>query len=194
MRTGRVLLLTFILSALGMSAQNGTNDEDVQATGTITGRVYCQDTQLPARFAVALIPIPDLTGKPSVPEITGRAEAKTNLDGEYTLANIPIGEYFVVAEMQGYVSPVWQFNEGDLQRQTAATTKNLSALLPTVHIDPGKTSHMDLALERGASMSGTVSYDDGAPGIGIYVHVVEAAEPSSSGQGRALTQGQVATT
>jgi hypothetical protein len=39
----------------------------------------------------------------------------------------------------------------------------LAGLVPTVYVEPGKTSHADVTLERAASISGTVTYDDRSP-------------------------------
>jgi hypothetical protein len=119
---------------------------------------------------VLTIPIPvfDASGKMTLPKVNGHDVATTNLDGEYTLRKIASGDYFVLAEMEGYLSPVGQFSQKDLENLTPERIKKLAGLIPSVHVEPGKTSHADLTLERAASISGTVTYDDGSPGIGVY--------------------------
>ena len=165
----------------------------------ITGYVVCDDTRAPARFAsVVIIPIPisDASGKVTVAPALDSAlfarlrrhdVAKTNLNGEYTLTNISPGSYFVLAELDGYLSPVWQFDEDDLKDMTPETFKTATALLPTVQVEAGKTVHADITLERGASISGTVTYEDGSPAIGVAVRL-EAAMDDPDGK-RPLLDG-----
>ena len=156
----------------------------------ITGYVGCDDTGAPARFAsVLIIPIPvsyasgQAAGAPALDSalfarLRSHDVAKTNLDGEYTLANISPGSYFVLAELDGYLSPVWQFDEDDLKDMTPETFKTAAALLPTVQVEAGKTVHADITLERGASVSGTVTYEDGSPAIGVGVRLEAARDDS----------------
>jgi hypothetical protein len=149
----------------------------------ITGYVECDDTRTPARFAsVVLIPIPvaDVDSKATGASAPNSAlfatlrrhdAAKTNLDGEFTLSNISPGSYFVLAELDGYLSPLWQFDEDDLKDMTSETIKKVSAVLPAVQVEAGKTASAEITLNRGASISGTVTYDDGTPAIGVDVRL-----------------------
>ncbi len=188
---GRVsLLLALLLPGLPAHTQN-QQDAPVAAepqTGSIEGSVLCGDTQAPARLAsVLIIPIPvsDEGGKgaaASVPNSTLFATlrshdvAKTDLEGEYTLANISPGSYFVLGELDGYLSPIWQVDEDDLKDMTPETIKKVTELLPTVQVEVGKTAHADITLERGASISGTVTYEDGTPAIGVAVRLEVATD------------------
>jgi hypothetical protein len=145
----------------------------------IAGRVECEDTQAPARFAsVFIIPIPveDAAGKLTSPSVSRHDVAKTNRNGEFSLANVPPGDYFVLAELNGYLSPVWQFDEEDLKNLTPETVKKLTPLLPPVRVEAGKTAHADITLERGASISGTITYEDGTPAIDVVVRLEEAVD------------------
>ncbi len=166
-------------------------DEDPK-TGTIVGQVFTGDTKTPARFAVVFtIPIPvfDKTGKPTLPEVHGRDVTKTNLDGEYTLPLVAPGDYLVVAEIEGYLSPLCDFAQKDLENLTPDRIKKLTGLVPMVHVENGKTSHSDITLERGASISGTVTFDDGSPGIGVYVAIAPAQDQPNDK--RPLTLGMI---
>ena len=168
---GRIALLTLVLSASAAFAENqrGSPGPGEVQTGVITGYVGCDDTGAPARFAsVLIIPIPAsyASGQAAVAPVLDSAlfarlrshdVAKTNLNGEYTLANISPGTYFVLAELDGYLSPVWQFDEDDLKDMTPETFKTAASLLPTVQVEAGKTVRADITLERGASVSGTVT-------------------------------------
>jgi hypothetical protein len=76
--------------------------------------------------------------------------------------------------MSGYRSPVAQFRWDELKEMTPVSMKKLAEQLPSVHVEPGKTATAELVLERGASISGKVTYDDGSPVIGAWVRVHSA--------------------
>jgi hypothetical protein len=188
---GRVsLLLALLLPGLAAHTQNQQDDPAVAEpqTGVITGSVMCGDTQAPARLAsVLIIPIPvsDADSKVAAGPLPNSAlfatlrsheAAKTNLNGEYSLADISPGSYFVLAELDGYLSSTWQIDEDDLKDMTPETIEKVTALLPTVQVEAGKTVHADITLERGASISGTVTYEDGTPAIGVGVRLEVATE------------------
>ena len=183
-----------MLAGLSVHAQNQKvlPAEKHPDTGAIEGRVFCDDSKSPARFATVLtIPIPtfDANGKGTLPKVSRTNVAKTNLDGDYTLTKISSGDYFVLAEMQGYLSPVAQFRKHDLDNLKPETIKKLIELLPSVHVEPGRTARADVTLERGASISGTVTYDDGSPAIGAYIQIEPAQNVPNSG--RPMTQGMI---
>ncbi|WP_263366071.1 carboxypeptidase-like regulatory domain-containing protein [Edaphobacter bradus] len=170
------LLAGFTLAVLSLNAQDkkpAPADQQPQ-TGAITGRVLCADTRSPARLATVLtIPIPvfDTAGNATLPKVKGNDTARTNLEGDYTLPRIETGDYFVLAEMPGYLSPAAQFRMTDLKNLTPDSIKKLAQLLPSVHVEPGKKAHADVVIERGASISGKVIYDDGTPAVGVYVRI-----------------------
>jgi hypothetical protein len=186
------LLLLLMLATVGFDAQNqkAPAADPQPQHGTITGRVLCNDSNSPARLAVVLtIPIPafDASGKKiALPKVNSRDVATTNLDGAYSLPGIAPGDYFVLAEMEGYLSPVGQFSQDELENLTPERIKKLGTLLPSVHVEPGKTSRADVTLERAASISGTITYDDGSPGIGTYV-AVELAQDVPANKRRLLS-------
>jgi hypothetical protein len=205
---GRVALL-FALMLPGLAAQPGNQQETPPAaepqTGMITGYVECDDTRTPARFAsVFLIPIPvsDAGAKATGASAPNSAlfatlrrhdAAKTNLEGEFTLSNISPGSYFVLAELDGYLSPLWQFDEDDLKDMTSETIKKVSAVLPAVQVEAGKTASAEVTLNRGASISGTVTYDDGTPAIGVDVRLDAATAEAKPRLPEALMRKSTAT-
>ena len=95
--------------------------------GTVSGVITCSDTQRPARFAtVTLTPVPVDKPAPAAKMMTDKeAEAdpaaaikvfgglmgamtmlqgQTGLDGAYSIANVPPGDYYVSSTEPGYVS------------------------------------------------------------------------------------------
>lgn len=156
--------------------------QPVAPGGTVTGHVYAADNQRPARFAdVELVQEVDTSnrgngGRPfnRGPVYNTQARGRTALDGSFTIQNVPEGDYYVVASMTGYVSPlqVARMNQAPL---SATQT----------HVSSNGSADVVVTMERGAVVSGRVSYDDGAPVAGVQVHVtlVTATGGSALGMG-----------
>jgi hypothetical protein len=136
------------------------------ATGTITGHVFLRDIQRPARMAyVALLPV-----DPGVKAGDANASASTQagLDGSYAIPNVPPGDYYVVAEMLGYSSPV-PVSYSDLENYQPASTElkgalaAMAAALTPITVAANRTTIADIALTKGSIISGSVHFDDGEP-------------------------------
>ena len=155
----RLLTLLLALTSCTALAQ--------QPTGTVTGHVFLDDTHLPARIAsVILQPVvdlnsPDLTPNSSSHRIT--TVSQTLLDGSFTIPNVAPGNYYVIAEQPGYLSPIAQLSRQDLNHPTAATAKLMATLLTPVSVAANRTSTAEVYLFKGATISGTVRFDDGSP-------------------------------
>ena len=139
------------------------------ATGTVTGRVVCSDTNGPARFAsVTLRPI--VPGKGVAVKLgDGHTEehetvklVPTGLDGSFTLTDVKPGDYYVMAEKLGYRSPN-QITREQMSHPTEEVTRTMAALLTPVSVAANRTSTVEVRLLRGAAIDGVVRFDDGAP-------------------------------
>jgi hypothetical protein len=148
-----------------------------QANGyPVTGRMICGDTQRAARFAqVTLIPTTnDSNGGGR------RSAARTDLDGNFVVTNVPPGDYYVTGFLPGYV------NQAQLVQAALNAGTDPSAALagvPVVRVAAGGASTL-LALQRGGVISGTVQWDDGTPAAGVGV----SAQPATSGNTTAAQQ------
>jgi hypothetical protein len=139
---------------------------------TVTGRVTCSDTQRAARFAtVTLIG----TDQPQQDQGRGgvgfgfgrRVTARTDMDGNYTVQAEP-GDYYVTASAIGYASPV---AETAARLRSGASTADLLATLPQVHVAEAGGGTANITLDRGAVIQGKVQWDDGTPATGVNVSV-----------------------
>jgi hypothetical protein len=161
---------------------------DAGPAGVVTGVITCGDTQRPARFAsVTLAPVS--TPKPKLPRDSDKAgdkddpavamkmlgsmmssmtmlQAQTGLDGSYTVEGVPPGDYYLSANAPGYVSPVLAAMQA---AAPGATGKSRFAGVPVVHVEANHTARGDFSLERGAAVSGVVTYDDGSPAMAVTV-------------------------
>ena len=148
---------------------------------TVTGRVLCADTQRPARFAqVNLLPAEgdsDGGGRGG-----RRLSARTDLDGNFSVSGVPVGDYYVAGQLSGYVN-VTQAVQNALSGGSDPGTA--LAGVPLVHVGAGGGS-AEIALARGGVLAGTVVWDDGSPAGGVQV--AAQAAPTTGVQGGSATQ------
>jgi len=155
--------------------------------GQVNGHVICGDTDAPGRFAsVQLIsekpePMhfsnfdpaknPDFTKAMSVVFSTlmkgSNLSALAGIDGSFSLDKVPPGTYYVVAQLPGYQSPLSKFSQAERMKADEATLKAVESVAEKIVVAPDQTAHVELRLERGASLSGSVRYDDGSPASGV---------------------------
>ncbi|HZL26117.1 MAG TPA: carboxypeptidase-like regulatory domain-containing protein [Acidobacteriaceae bacterium] len=177
---------TFLALLLLCSTQYGANAQtSAQAapkpapTGSVSGLVVCSDTNSPARFATVIpIPIP-ATGQASpapAPVVSNHNIARTDLSGRYILKQLPPGDYLVVAELDGYATPVAGVSLQQITAHDPAAMKSLTDIIPVTHVEAGKSATANFTLLRGAVISGTIRYDDGTPAIDTEISV----SPSSA--------------
>jgi len=91
----------------------------------------------------------------------------SGLDGSFTLDKVPPGTYYVLAQLAGYQSPLSQFSVMERMKADAATMKAVESSAEKIVVQPGQSAHVEVRLERGASISGVVRYDDGSPAPGV---------------------------
>jgi hypothetical protein len=145
--------------------------------GTVSGSVYCADTNAPARLAsIVLRPVAVQKqvagGAPGAPVKVRSVQAL--LDGSFSIPHVAPGTYYVMASLPGYISPLAKLgikpdallNPGDDLR------KSLLAEVPIVTVQGNMGASINISLERGAAVSGTVLFDDGSPAPGVGVHLL----------------------
>jgi protocatechuate 3,4-dioxygenase beta subunit len=153
-----------------------------EETGSIKGHVYCGDINVPARLASVTIQSassvgiePNQAATGSSPESTLPISIKTDLDGNFTMMGVKPGKYVVVAWLPGYLSPLARLalETDKFGGPSEGFKHSLEQLVPSVIVDANQTSSVDIRLERGAEISGTVSYDDGGPVVGAEVELLQ---------------------
>jgi len=148
-----------------LSAQSPAPSAPPPATGTVTGHVILGDTRLPARMAsVSLI-----SAKPTQetsPDSTSRdtawsAKVQTMLDGSFTIPNVPPGDYYLLAEKVGYISP--RHLPMGPYYMTREDEESLAKQVTPITVAANRTTTVDTVLTKGASISGVLRFDDGSP-------------------------------
>ncbi|HEY3989230.1 MAG TPA: carboxypeptidase-like regulatory domain-containing protein [Acidobacteriaceae bacterium] len=158
------MVLWFSLCGLSMRAQSTAQ----AARSVVSGHVVCADTNAPARLAkVTLNPLENIDVKTAFDSEAARG-ATTDMDGGFSIPEVAPGRYLVLVELAGYVSGI-----SGLDTQAREHLKDAARMPPegstVVDVANGLPVSVDVTLERGASVSGTIRYDDGSPAIGILV-------------------------
>ena len=159
--------------------------------GTLTGHVVASDTQRPARFAQVTLLTKEQPGYgafggygnysgPKSPSFVG-ASGRTDLEGNYRIANIPAGDYFLIGTLTGYVFPAANVPQDEAYSVNA---EKLLAGVPVVHIVADRVATQDITLQHGATLTGRLRYEDGSPATGFDVRLkpLDAADPLASGR------------
>ena len=178
MRPWPVLLLA--LPTLTATAQNSARP----GTGSVTGHVYCADTNAPARGAQVQLE----TVKGTEHRLAGHGQASTDmpaggivqtaLDGSFVIPNVPPGSYYVVAKAAGYLSPRADAKDID-DAEPPPPAGQPPLVIPRVDVQADQAAAIDIRLERGAAVSGTIRFDDGSPASGMHVGVVRKTKDKS---------------
>src|ERR1700733_1545717 len=179
-RASLLCMVIVVFAALPLPAQYSD-------TGTVTGHVYCADTQKPARFAnVRLQPVDAQGGR-----FGGRGGfATTGSDGSFRMTGVSPGDYYADVMMPGYVQPLRGMR--DLQNLAAADRDRISAQLTRVSVAANQAANVQVMIYRGATISGTVSFDDGTPAAGVSIQAFVLATTSTGTQTTGATQQSIA--
>jgi hypothetical protein len=170
------LLLFLTIPALAQSHTSAP-----EATGTVTGHVFCADTNQPARFAhVSLETIPDASARPASQNPGPTAPSgspvavsmETTLSGSFTLNQVKPGAYYVIVEKTGYIKPRDIFTQKQIDDPSPEMRALVAAALPRVTVEAGHTEQAEVRLDRGAAISGTILYDDGSPASDLEVKLL----------------------
>jgi len=156
----RSLLVLLLFSTVVAAQQDGTS-------GTVSGYVYCNDTQHPARLAhVNLVPLPPAASSPSsnkLQTLQQQYPGDTRTNGSFLVSHVPPGDYYVSVSYPGYLTPEYQFSPNDLRQPTPEIRKHITEDVPVVTVAANRNSSVSVYIHRGAAITGTLRYDDGSP-------------------------------
>ena len=152
---------------------------------TIEGRVFCNDTGRPARFArVFLFDVNppretrfrldserDQSGQSMSGSTVVDPGAETDLDGRFVYNGLVPGEYYVTAYLNGYVSSQFALTRA-LAHQDVSEIQRAEAAMTRVSVGDRPTESVEIHLQRGATLFGAVKYADGMPAARLFVNIL----------------------
>lgn len=148
-----------------------TSGQVTPPSGVVTGHVYCADTQTPCRFATVTIQsVPIAIDRTSAPASKAHSyAAPTDLTGSFEIDRVAPGEYYILARLAGYLSP-YDLVANELKGESVSA-QALNIALPRIAVTEGRLTVSNLTLARGASLGGTIRYDDGGLAINVPVRL-----------------------
>jgi hypothetical protein len=165
----------------GCPDDNGPRKPD-PTKGTVTGLVLCTDTGKPARFAsVMLLPAYDAKAAGTGPDknqVDLDETGTTGLDGKFKIEAVPPGEYYAFATLDGYIDPTLAVDENRLGSDASEREKLADEIeqwkdhLVKLTVTAQHISDINVSIDRGAEIDGSVSYDDSSPAIGVHFAVL----------------------
>lgn len=167
-----ILVVVYVVAGAAAWAQEKPVEQPRGAT-TVSGHVFCADTNAPARMANVMLQPVELVDSMAAGEkkiVASHGEAvQTLLDGSFSIAHVAPGTYYVIALQMGYVSPLASMY---LRAREAPTVKDedskkATKAAPRITVEPDLPVVVNVTIERGAAVSGTVLYDDGSPASGV---------------------------
>lgn len=148
-------------------------------TGAVEGRVICSDGNVPARSAtVELVPLVRLlaAGDGSKATYLRSLKSRTDFNGNYALASVPVGTYVVYISEAGYSSD-FPLVRKVLDQFTHEEREKLLANFPEVTIEAGGTASKNVVIYRGGAISGRVTIDTGGtPGKTIVTAAMVSSD------------------
>jgi hypothetical protein len=150
--------------------------------GTVTGLVICTDTGKPARFASVMLlraydPKTARDG-PDKDSVDLDETGTTGLDGKFKIEAVPPGDYYAFATLDGYIDPTLAVDEKRLGAEASEREKLIDEIdqwkdhLVKLTVTAQHVSDINVSIDRGAAIEGTMSYDDSSPAIGIRFAVL----------------------
>lgn len=160
-------LLPFAFSQDDAKAQNPSSSpapQEKPKLSTLRGRVVYDDTGRPVRRSTVLLARQD--GNSPGPS------AITDNNGNFEFKNVPEGNYFIMVNAPGIVSPFSYIEDiAKLDRgQNYQLFETAKEEFGTVVVDKEEVK-VDVRAKRGGAINGKVQYPDGDPAIGVRVSV-----------------------
>lgn len=184
-------LCWFCVAAFACLTLSGCPDDNAPrkpdpTKGTVTGLVLCSDTGKPARFATVMLlraydPKTAGTG-PDKDSVDLDENGSTGLDGRFKIEAVPPGDYYAFATLDGYIDPTLAVDDNRLGSGATEREKLIDEIdqwkdhLVKLTVTAQHISDVNVSIDRGAAIEGTLSYDDSSPAIGIHFAVLRKTE------------------
>jgi hypothetical protein len=152
--------------------------------GVVSGVVLCADTGKPARFATVTLSAAPKTGEKNDQgdPLPAAETTVTDLDGRFRLEAVQPGHYYAFATLEGYLDPALVMDPDKIRSLSSDRERHQYSIdqwkehLTEVSVAKHRVSEVSIQIERGAEIGGTVTFDDGAPAIGMHFQIFRKTE------------------
>jgi Polysaccharide lyase family 4, domain II len=162
-------ILLACLVTISKHARSQTSIE----TGTVHGNIHLADSGAPATGAiVSLVPTEEShqaapnpeNGEFIVRDQPHRADFHATVDasGRFQIDHVKPGDYYILTYEHGYLSQDAYMPSGALSQEDGSKAP-IPPFVKEVHVTPNGTNLVNLKLERGGTVAGTVRFVDGSP-------------------------------
>ena len=141
--------------------RGAAQEQEKPPTSHLRGRIVYDDTGRPVRRARVLL-LEDGSS-----EGTGDS-ALTNANGEFDIAEVKAGRYFIIVEGPGLLTPYSFLNVDDTQGNDIDFNAFRSQF-DEVTVDGRTDAQVQVRARRGGSITGKVTYENGDPAINVTV-------------------------
>jgi hypothetical protein len=97
---------------------------------------------------------------------------RSGLDGSFVITGVPVGEYYAIAKMGGFVLPIGPITSA----KQAMDVDTVMLEIPRVSVAANQTAEVNITLHRGGIISGRVQFEDGMPVVEAFIN----AEPADA--------------
>lgn len=171
-----LVFLTQNLVCFGQDSQAPESQEQVPAKSVIRGRAFYEGSAQPVRRGmIGLLEIEQfLQTKPG--KVTFMNEAMspegfvlTDDNGEFEIRYVKGGVYYPFVRVQNVLNP--QSINSFYGNTSSVSVNKLESFFKKINVDGVSEIYVIVPVKRGAAISGSVSYADGTPAIGVRVKI-----------------------
>src|ERR1700759_5561508 len=94
--------------------------------------------------------------------------ATTGSDGSFRITGVSPGEYYADVMMPGYIQPM-RGMLSSFESLAPNDRDRITAQLTRVSVAANQSANVQVMIYHGATIGGTVSFDDGAPAAGVTI-------------------------
>lgn len=178
-----VMLALFLASGAYAQTEPGEESADMsrRETGTaksvITGKAVYDDNGRPVRRASIMLI--DLGNTQQSPD---KFSTATDVNGKFKIKNVPAGNYLVMVDAPGVLTPLAFINLDEDRTPTPADFVEARKNFDEVVVDGTNEVKVEVRARRGGAISGKITYKDGDPAINVLISIVRKGEAGVGGR------------
>jgi hypothetical protein len=174
-----LMLALIVATGAYAQAEPGEESADVSrretetAKSVVTGKAVYDDNGRPVRRASIMLI--DLGNTQEFPD---KFSTATDVNGKFKIKNVPAGNYLVMVDAPGVLTPLAFINLDENRAPTPADFVEARKHFDEVVVDGTNEVKVEVRARRGGAISGKITYKDGDPAINVLISIVRKREES----------------